>query len=56
MVFDVVVIGAGPAGLSAATTAGPTATVALLDAGPVPGDSTGDNLPLPTSVLVRWRG
>lgn len=37
VVFDVVVIGAGPAGLSAATTAGPTATVALLDAGPVPG-------------------
>jgi NADPH-dependent 2,4-dienoyl-CoA reductase/sulfur reductase-like enzyme len=36
-VFDVVVIGAGPAGLSAATTAGRTATVALLDAGPVPG-------------------
>ena len=37
VVFDVVVVGAGPAGLSAATTAGRTATVALLDAGPVPG-------------------
>jgi D-hydroxyproline dehydrogenase subunit alpha len=37
VVFDVVVIGAGPAGLSAVTTAGRTATVALVDAGPVPG-------------------